>query len=453
MRTLRDRLRRRDDDGFTIAEVMVALVIFALMSTGSIFATISMLQITRDARNRQVAANLAAQEIDAVRAISDPTTVVDRSFDPSPQNGTAFHVNRSVSWSALPVSDQDGQTCGQGQQRTVADVTVTVTWQGMRAQTSPVVSNTLLTVQDLNPDRGTGSVNATVLDGSGVGVAGVRVQAGHVSGITDARGCVILLHVQTGTMDVTASKPGYVDQNGIAAPAKSTAVSGGNAVDVSFQLGWATHVSVHSAAGYVESYGTSPYGLRPGYSGNQVRAFAALPVTFTNSNIDNLKTVLPSSSTMVGTVDLFPFASGYSVFAGDCDQSDPRYWYPGGQADVTPFATPAGGQATAYVPMGVVLLSDLGAAVVLTATPVGQTGCAASQYTFGSADGYTIAGPAAIALPYGSWKLSYDAGHGQVDVPDSSLTPLTLPSYSDRGLPEVQTTLSGAVVTSRPVVP
>ena len=66
MRALRDRLRRRNEGGFTIAEVMVALMIFALMSIGVIYSVISMLQISRDARNRQVAANLAAQEIDAV---------------------------------------------------------------------------------------------------------------------------------------------------------------------------------------------------------------------------------------------------------------------------------------------------------------------------------------------------------------------------------------------------
>ncbi|MCL2091420.1 MAG: prepilin-type N-terminal cleavage/methylation domain-containing protein [Micrococcales bacterium] len=468
MRALRDKLRRRDD-GFTITEVMAALLIFALMSTGSIFATMSMLQITRDARNRQVAANLAAQEIDTVRSYADATAVVDRAFDPPAQNGTEFHVDRAVSWQSIPVGDDEGEGCTLAPMRFVAAVTVTVTWKGMRPQTAPVTSDTLLTARDLQTDDNAGTVAVTVLGADGTGRSGVRVQGGGVSVVTDTRGRAVLVNVPTGVQTVSVEKPGYVDEKQDPRPKKDTMVSAGSCTEVQFQYDETTRANVYYAANYIMDYGQRPYVLFPSISSppvGTVRAFAELQATFSNPATGDYAAVMPTTNTMVGGLDLHPFASGYTVYAGDCDTADPVYW---GAPALAPFAITPGGEAEVYVPMGVVVLDTHGGspneirakpvdpASNQDVTPTDMRGCSTLQYSFGSADGYTITGTAALALPYGSWIITYSDGGGQGSVPQSWLTGLDLPAEAGRGLPAVQTTTAkrtgDVIVTVRPVVP
>ncbi len=467
MRALREKLRRRDDDGFTIAEVMVALLIFALMSTGSIFATISMLQITRDARNRQVAANLAAQEIDTVRSYSDATAVVDRAFDPPAQNGTDFHVDRTVSWQSIPVGDDEGDGCTLVPMRYVASVTVTVTWHGMRSETSPVTSDTLLTSRELQTNKNAGTIAVTVLGPDGSGRGGVRAQAGGMSAVTNAKGRAVLTNVPVGNQVVSIDKTGYVDELQNPKPKKNTLVSVGACAQVQFQYDEAAKANLYYAANYVADYGARPYAVLPGISpappaGIGTRTIAALPATFSNPNTGAYKAVMPATNTMAGTLNLHPFSSGYSVYAGDCDAANPTYW---GAPALSPFATTPGSDPAVYVPMGVVIIDTHGSPNEVLAVPVDpgtnqnvtsgdMKGCSTLSYSFGSADSFKITNQVALALPYGAWTISYGGGQS---VPPGSLTGLSLPANAERGLPAVQTTVAAragdAVVTVKPVVP
>ncbi|MCL2423376.1 MAG: hypothetical protein FWD11_05705 [Micrococcales bacterium] len=156
--------RRRADDGFGIAEVMVALLLFAMVSMGTLYAITSMLQITRDARNRQVAANLAAQEIDRVRAAADVLSVADNSYS-STQNGTTFHLARSSAWVPAPGDTTAGPcgTSGGPQGLRLKQIVVTVTWDGMRPTSPPVTSNTVLNPRDRLVDEKKGTILVTVV--------------------------------------------------------------------------------------------------------------------------------------------------------------------------------------------------------------------------------------------------------------------------------------------------
>ncbi len=66
------------------------MFIFALISTGTLYTMVSVLQTTRDSRAQQVAANLAAQDIDLARDYANlfqllPTTyTVPLNGDTSP---------------------------------------------------------------------------------------------------------------------------------------------------------------------------------------------------------------------------------------------------------------------------------------------------------------------------------------------------------------------------------
>ena len=443
MRALREKLRRRDDGGFTIAEVMVALMIFALMSTGSIYATISMLQITRDARNRQVAANLAAQEIDAVRATKDVMTVVDNSAT-SVQNGTTFYMSRTSSW--VPASGGGTSPCGASDGNAnlrYKEITVSVTWDGMRSQASPVTSNTLLNPRDPVVDETKSTILVTVLGADGTGRQGVTVTASgasSASATTDNQGCAYLLKVTPGNYNVKVSKSNYVDQDQQATSAASAYVEAGATASVQFQYDQKATFALSYAPDYV---------LAPPAS--KVRTIAALPVTFSNSYASTVMTPTSASTIMTQSFALHPFASGYSVYAGTCTSANPEAW---GADPPAPVGTAGGTTASVPVAMGVVLVTlPSGGAKELVAVPTtsavpGDPGCSnlasGTSFSFGTGSSFTLSGgtTTAVALPYGSWQLKW----GGAVVSASQMTPVGIPA---------QTTISPGnnVITFDPRLP
>ena len=76
---------------------VVALMVFALVTVGGVVAVATSLTLTNDNRARSAGANLAAQEIDAIRSQGDVFKVVDETRT-TPLNGTTFTVRRTASW-------------------------------------------------------------------------------------------------------------------------------------------------------------------------------------------------------------------------------------------------------------------------------------------------------------------------------------------------------------------
>ena len=64
-------------EGFTLIEVVVALLVFAILSTGIVAGATTVIRMTDDNRARITAANLASQDLDVVRAIGDPFSIED----------------------------------------------------------------------------------------------------------------------------------------------------------------------------------------------------------------------------------------------------------------------------------------------------------------------------------------------------------------------------------------
>src|SRR4051812_19855589 len=100
--------RARDDDGMSLAEVVIAMVIFAIVSVGLVYTMLATMSMTRDSRAREAATNLAAEEIDLARAVSDPFALLDSSRTVT-LNGDQFAVQRDTQWVSDPAADY---TCG-----------------------------------------------------------------------------------------------------------------------------------------------------------------------------------------------------------------------------------------------------------------------------------------------------------------------------------------------------
>lgn len=120
-----NRLRRLrgDDSGFTLIEVVVSLVIFAVVAAASVTALSSATRTSNTSRDRVAAANVAQADLEQVRALQYPNyptavtahtvTVGNRTYTVSraitttcpsvwtPGQPTSMQVTTTVSWNAL----------------------------------------------------------------------------------------------------------------------------------------------------------------------------------------------------------------------------------------------------------------------------------------------------------------------------------------------------------------
>src|SRR5699024_11138854 len=87
-----------DDSGISLVEVLVAMMVFAIISLGVAYSLGTMMVQVRDARAREVASNLAAQEIDVARATANVANLFEVVRPVATVNGIPFTVHRTTRW-------------------------------------------------------------------------------------------------------------------------------------------------------------------------------------------------------------------------------------------------------------------------------------------------------------------------------------------------------------------
>ncbi|TFB73668.1 type II secretion system protein [Cryobacterium glaciale] len=439
-----------NDAGISLIEVLIAMLIFAVIAVGVGYGIVTSLYLSNDARSREAATNLAAQEIDLARSAGDVFSVLDRTTTVV-QNGTTFSVHRSTDWETT--TGADGNCGSGGGQLRYRRVNVSVTWDSMRATTPVVRADSALAPGSRINDPGLGTILVSVLTASGSGAAGVAISA--VPGVvpnaaatltetptaTDAQGCSYLLKVKPGTYDVSASRPNFVDKNQASSSTMTVGVAAGGAASVAFAYDLAGTITA--------SYGT-----------NVTSGTTLLPndLHTTWRSTYAAYTPLNASTATTQAVRLHPFASGYQVFAGSyvaptpttngCVAVDPAAWTtpaPDGAIGTAAaqVATLPGGGASVDVPLGVLTVSGLAGQYLLAVSQpagvaAGDPGCALeTTFSFGPLP----AGPSAqLGLPFGSFALFSGASSATTiaPVPAANLVLLT------RG------SIAGSVVTLDP---
>lgn len=456
MRALLARARARhagrSDAGITLAEVLVAMLIFAIISTGFIATSISVLSVTRDSRAREVAANLAAEEIDLARDTEDLFTLLDGSRSVS-LNGDTFHVTRTTSWVTNP--DQDFSCGGAGGIGAAAGgtlrykrVSVAVTWDNMRDGARAVRSDTVINPGAKLNDPTLGTIIVSVLNGAGTGSKDVAVStspsAGSVISPTDAQGCTYVLKVKPQSYTVSISRSGYVDSNQQSSASQTVSVVAGQSTTVGFQYDKAAVFTARLAS-------TAPAGVAPKIASN-------MKTTFTNT-YGIFNRTADSGSGTTQKFNLHPFSQGYQAYAGTCDAADPMQWPDEAVAGGTlhgerlpNVAAAPGGAATVDVPMGLVQITGGSGGSYLKAVsvnpPKGSTlpGCAAVEtLTFGNVLG---SGTTVVALPYGSWQLY----RGTTSGTQTTLAPASSISFPAPAVPQRSTVAADGTVTLDPRV-
>lgn len=449
MRALLQRLSRRlpTEHGMSLVEVVVAMMIFLVVSTAVLGSLIQILGVTRDNRLRQVAANLAAQEIDLAREATDLFSFTGGTKTIE-IDGTDFAVSTSAGWEGSSEASNACGTSGGGGVIRYKRVNVAVTWEGMRPGASGVTSDTVIDPETRINDPALGTIIVSVLGGGGSGVKDVSVSVVPVSGTgavsppvapskTDAQGCSYALRLSPGTYKVSishsANNPKYITSDNTTAVAVDTSVVASSAKSVAFTYDRANKITANYVAPPTPANTKIPRDLK---------------TTYSHTTGQYVQTA--TSSALSRTAELFPWASGYRVIAGEykaapletapgdapaasCVAPDPGAWTAGPVGSQTYAGTPPaavggvpGASASALVPMGTFKITGLALIPRLRAVSVaGQgadPGCSTGDVYYYD-NSLASVGATTFALPYGTWRIERSNGVSNVftQVPGSSL--------------------------------
>ncbi|QAV70262.1 prepilin-type N-terminal cleavage/methylation domain-containing protein [Salinibacterium sp. UTAS2018] len=415
---------RSSDAGMSLLEVVVAMMIFAIVSLGVLQSLTTVLTVTRDNRARVVATNLASQEIDLARSAEDVFQLFDASYTKT-LNGDDFTVVRSTGWVSAG-DDTVACSAGGGALR-YKRINVEVTWPNMRPGTEPVRFDTLLAPNNRINDPALGTILVSVTGGAGDGIAGVSVSAKPSSPAagaqtptktianTNVQGCTFILKVVPGNYDVTVSRSGFVTDDGQnSAPNKLASVAAGKAVSISFNYDDAVDYRLD----YVAATAPSKVQMPSNLATTMLSSYGPFISPAANSKAEFFR----------NSVELFPWRSGYEVFAGRyipqpqdtssgekyCLSTNPAAWPDVVQAGVTYSSPPnvvtaaePGGTANAVVPMGLVPISGLSGSYIRAVSQPAVDGSGDPGCTQGDILTYlkVESGTTHIALPYGTWKI------------------------------------------------
>ncbi|MPZ69634.1 MAG: DNRLRE domain-containing protein [Actinobacteria bacterium] len=223
------RRRAGGEAGVTLIELMIALTIFAVVSSGVAIAMGSALGLTRNNRNRSVAANLAATEMDIVRSTkfeSLPLTDVETK---KTITDVEYTILRQTAWVS---KDGTSGVCSppEGTALAFLRVFVTVTWPDM-AGVEPVESETILAppIGAYNSDLG--HLAVMVRDRDATPLDGVLVTAEGPGGTfteTTVEGCAFFVGLAPGQFDVSLSTTGFVDDQNDPNPTQPLVITAGS---------------------------------------------------------------------------------------------------------------------------------------------------------------------------------------------------------------------------------
>lgn len=316
------RLRRGDDDGFTLIEVVVALTLFGLLAGTVSLAFGAVLKQTKANQNRTIAANIAQRVIDRVHALEFSDIVLGKQ--PAQQfrsGGLLFSV---VTTTSLVPEGSGGAVspCDAAGALSATRVGVEVTWAGM-GSARPVRSDTVRaqTVQDQDPGKGIITVKVVDRDSQPAPDHVVTLNPGARTFTTGSDGCAVFPLLVPGAYSAALSTPGYVDKVGTAAPVRSvTAVAGTTTKDPGFSYDRAATLATTWTVQAPSSLASFPLLAATGVGLGNSAFLTGVRGYRTCGAVTPCATVTAAG---VSVGELFPSVEGYRTWSGACTDAKP----------------------------------------------------------------------------------------------------------------------------------
>ena len=408
-----------DEAGFTMVEMVMGIFIFAMVIGGVVVGMSSSLNMTRQNRNRSIAANLASQEMDTARSTEFTDLPLGVIVTAQSVDGVPYTVTRETEW-VTPNATSGPCQAPSGSTLAYLSIVVSVSWTNM-AGVPAATASTVVTPPVGTYDPFTGHIGVMVRDAAGVPQENVPVAISgpgvSESQTTSSDGCAFFAFEPIGAYTVSLNKSGYVNDQMLSAPTQAATVGAGSTVSLQFQYDIAATMNLTLAGG---AGGAIP---------------ANIPVTLANTHLlPSGKMTFAGTGTTRSLLGLFPYVDGYEMFAGSCLAADPEGMngavaiYPGASRPAATAVT-AGGTSSATVPLHTMIVqtrTSLGAArpnVAVTAKNVTDTGCPTQvTYALGTTD---ASGNLTVALPYGSWIVGATGTSNTVTKLLSPLVPAT----------------------------
>ena len=386
---MRDAFSGNDrDTGFSLVEVMSALVIFALVSAGALTLVIRAATTVRGNQDRVLAASLAATEIDLWRGEGAYRVPLGRTERTVQTESGDFLVTTDATWASVGVN-ADPCDVGDG---------VNVNQSYLRLQVAvfggdldvPQTSDALLFPEERVTGQGTGTMTVQVSDSAGAALPGVSIVGSNGAGaqfsqVTGVEGCIFVPELLAGdTWTVTVDRSGFRTQSVGGGTVSGVSVTALENTELAFTL--------DQPGGFTVTTATSEF---------------PLPSDFGFSYFgDGITVKSPEGTTFPASiVDLWP--GRYTAWLGGCTALSIDA---AATIDVTPGAAPSAALPAASVE----LLAPEGAVATFTST---DPGCNAS-FTL-EAIGEDLL--ARTSLPYGSWRVDIvpaaDPGNQSVFLP------------------------------------
>jgi Tfp pilus assembly protein PilV len=406
--------------------VAVTILLIALLAAALMFQ--NGMKVSGDTRQRVVAAHLATQQLESVRGpASDPakfkSTITDHAgqeiFDVQ-VNGLSYRITQDIQFVN---QSSNSSSCDGGSLTTglIAQVTERVTWQNMGA-TQPVQTTTALAPPVGAYSQTSGGFAVKVVNSQGQPVPNINVQINGPATDTiqtTAEGCAFFAFIPPGTYTASVIEgTGVGDQNQLT-PSISKPVLVGQI---------ASHVFNYDTAATISHAGWS-------ISGGATVPATGIPLSVGNNGLQPYfaYSYVAGSAAMT---PLYPYTSGYTVFAGNCADNNPlgkdnskNFFYPG--LSPTPVGVTAGGSTASQVELYTLPITVTSAGLpVNDAVITAQASSFASPYTAVCTNGGSagtaptiglvnsdIVGNSRTGVPLGHWSITAVSGAQKNNTP------------------------------------
>ncbi|HEY6566860.1 MAG TPA: hypothetical protein VI341_05000, partial [Actinomycetota bacterium] len=157
-----------------MVELVIGIFIFGIVITGVLVSMTSSLNLTRQNRNRSIAANLASQEMDTVRSTNFVDLTLGEVLTTQTVDGVPYTVKRETAWVTAGATSGACQSVTGGNDPAYLSVDVSVTWNNM-AGVKPPTANTVVTPPVGTYGANTGNVAVSIKNAAGQPVENLAV--------------------------------------------------------------------------------------------------------------------------------------------------------------------------------------------------------------------------------------------------------------------------------------